>query len=196
MQTSPMHPYGVSSTHLPVRREKLIWRKTLNPKKITEYAKRILRKEKAPEQPITHHLLQRESEALGIPHEGQTFSERIEELFDNPTDVLGEFSTVFPFDLFPDTIRIDPLKIQITARKFFASAQIRNILIKDIDDVLVETAPFFATVKIIIARDKEHPVCIKPLKKNDAKRIGKIIAGLVIGRSEAADVSRVEAIRS
>ncbi len=100
-----------------------------------------------------------------------------------------KLKTFFPFDLFPDKISIDLIKITIGKNIFFSSSQIKNILMKDIVYVKTETSIFMATLKITEGRDKQNPYVIKPLKKDDAIKAGKIISRLVIGRSESLSFS-------
>src|SRR5713101_3868630 len=95
-----------------VRREDVVKFRALGSKQ-KKYLSQESMTEKPPGKSIITHARERESEALGNPVEGQTFGERLEELFDNPNEVILEISTVFPFDLFPDHVRIDPLKIQV-----------------------------------------------------------------------------------
>ena len=120
---------------------------------------------------------------------GQPFDACLVELFDKPTSVLMKLKTFFPFDLFPDKISIDLIKITIGKNIFFSSSQIKNILMKDIVYVKTETSIFMATLKITEGRDKQNPYVIKPLKKDDAIKAGKIISRLVIGRSESLSFS-------
>ncbi|MBI4066913.1 hypothetical protein HY407_00890 [Candidatus Gottesmanbacteria bacterium] len=108
---------------------------------------------------------------------------------DKTHHILFKTSTLFPFDLFPDTITIDEIKVNITRKEFFSSEQIQSILIDNISDVEVETAPILATLVITHIGYRVNPVAIKNLKRADAIRAKRIIQGLIILRSEKIDTS-------
>lgn len=145
--------------------------------------------------PIMERTLRKEEEALGKTDDGKDFVDRLVALSDDPEVKLMHMKTLFPIDLFPDSITIDPVKITIVHKYFFMSQKVKTILIKDIIDSFIEEAPFMATLKIITSDDKDHPVRIAPLKRKEAEKAMKIIQGLAIGRSESPDISKVEAIR-
>ncbi len=100
-----------------------------------------------------------------------------------------EIKTVFPFDLFPDTLSIDATKINIVSRVFFASESTKSIEINEVADVIVESIPFLATLKIQCARG---PVVIHYLKPSEAKKAKRIIQGLLIAKRQGIDISRLD----
>ena len=99
-------------------------------------------------------------------------------------DVLLKVKTVFPWDLFPDTLTIQKEKITVYMEEFFQSGQIRTIPISDISSTSVETSPFFATLKIVQVFRTEAPVVIKPLKREDAQKAHDIINQLIMKKKE------------
>lgn len=118
--------------------------------------------------------------------------EKMEELLNKSARVLFKASTVFPFDLFPDKLIIDEIKISIVYRHFFSSEQVYSVSIKDIDNVSVEVIPFLATLKIIDNRYKDNPIIIKNLRRKAATRARRIIEGLILGRDQKIDFSKLE----
>lgn len=100
------------------------------------------------------------------------------------SDVLLKVKTVFPWDLFPDTLTIQKEKITVYMEEFFQSGQIRTIPISDISSTSVETSPFFATLKIVQVFRTEAPVVIKPLKREDAQKAHDIINQLIMEKKE------------
>lgn len=145
--------------------------------------------------PLTKRIQRKEEEALGKTDNKKSFTQLLEELSDNPEHILMTASSVFPYRVFPETIVIDPVKVKVTTQYFFKSQEIRTVLIKDILEASVQESPFVATLQILIDHYKEQPLRIQYLKKEDAEKAAKIIQGLVIARSEAPDISKVEAIR-
>src|SRR5579872_5879168 len=114
----------------------------------------------SPDKPIEEKQLEIQQKILGTKQK-QPFTRQLEGLFDNPKNTLMELSTFFPFDLFPDTITINPLMIRIVYKQFFATEEVKTVLIKDITDVTAETALFLATLKIIDRKDPKNPIVIQ-----------------------------------
>lgn len=136
-------------------------------------------------------LINQLAEKLKPPEKSD--SEKVEELLSKAARVLFKTSTVFPFDLFPDKLIIDEIKISIAYSRFFSSEQIYSVLIKDVSDVTVETTPFLATLKIIDNRYQDNPIILKNLRRKSALRAHKIIQGLILGREQKIDFSKIEA---
>jgi len=96
----------------------------------------------------------------------------------DPSNKLFKASSVFPFDFFPDSISIDKEKIVVTQRSFFLSEHIESVFIKDIQNVVIERAPLFATI-IITSQKSTKPILIHHLKAADAKEARAIIDDLI-----------------
>ncbi|MDP4011867.1 MAG: hypothetical protein Q8P72_06625 [Candidatus Roizmanbacteria bacterium] len=97
---------------------------------------------------------------------------------DNPT--LLTISTVFPFVVFPDTLRIDLQKVSIVHGEFFWSKREETLSISDILAVSVESGPLFATLIIKTKFFTQKPLQIKYLIKSEATLARRIIHGLVL----------------
>lgn len=106
--------------------------------------------------------------------------------------ILFSTKTVFPFDFFPDTLTINANKIDVVQGNFFLSHQITSIPLKDIANVEIQTALFFATLRIINIRYPMNPTILNYLKKEDATRAKNIIDGLLVAVSQGADVASIE----
>lgn len=113
-----------------------------------------------------------------------SFTNKLVNLSEEREEVLMKIKTVFPFDFFPDTITIDPIKVQITQKYFFLSKTVKTILVKDIVDSSVETGPLTSTLEIVTKED-DKPIRLSYIRTKDAETAMKIIKGLVIARSEA-----------
>ncbi|MBI2020640.1 hypothetical protein HYS94_04445 [Candidatus Daviesbacteria bacterium] len=106
---------------------------------------------------------------------------------------LFRLKTAIPLNPFPTEILIDSFKVEIIFREFLASSQTESILIKEIRDVIVETNPLFATLKIVV--NPEHPnnpFTVGYLKKGEALKARRIIQGLVVVTRNALDLTRVD----
>ena len=63
--------------------------------------------------------------------------------------ILASISSQFPFDFFPDTLNVEEGRITVIARVFFFSSQVHSVDIKDISNVFINLAPFFAQLVIV-----------------------------------------------
>ena len=107
-------------------------------------------------------------------------------------EVLFQTHTVFPFDFFPDTLTINANKIDVVATAFFGSHQTTSVPLRDIANVEIQTAPFFATLIITNIRYPMHPLTLHYLKKEDATKAKNIIDGLLVAMSQGADIAKIE----
>lgn len=119
--------------------------------------------------------------------------EKFVKLIDESDGMLLKISSVFPFDLFPDSITIDPIKVNIVSREFFFSACMHTIYVKNILDILVDCSVFFATMRIMYEGFGPNVVYVKYLKKGEAQKARRIIQGLVVATREGVDFSRLDA---
>ena len=104
--------------------------------------------------------------------------------------ILATISThKFPFDLFPDTINVEEGRVTIITRYFFYSSQVHSVDIKDISNIFINTAPFFAQLVIAGKTFTENEIRIENLKKQEAVFIRRIIEGLRIFESKQIDTS-------
>lgn len=98
-------------------------------------------------------------------------------------------SHMFPFDIFPDTINVEEGRITIITRTFFLSSRVHSVDIKDVSNIFVNVAPFFAQLVIISKTFEENEVRIKNLRKNEAVFARRIIEGLRIFVSKGIETS-------
>jgi hypothetical protein len=116
---------------------------------------------------------------------------RFNKLVEKSQRVLIELSSVFPFDLFPDTITIDESKLNIIIRVFFFSETVHSIPIKSLKDISVETSIFFGTLKVIPDGYPGQPIIVKFLKKDEAIKARRIIQGLTVASREGIDITQI-----
>jgi hypothetical protein len=104
--------------------------------------------------------------------------------------LLLKVTATFPFQFFPDELIIDEMKVTYVRRTFFYSSQMRTILINDISDVLLEAAPFFATLRIISNSSKYPEIKITYLSRTDGVKAKKMLDGLIISRAQALQLNK------
>lgn len=93
--------------------------------------------------------------------------------------VLVEIRTHhFPFDFFPDTIKVEEEKVTVTKRWFIFSAEVYSVDLANITNVLINTTPFFAQLVIVSKTFEENTISIRDLWINDAVYVRRIIEGM------------------
>jgi hypothetical protein len=110
-------------------------------------------------------------------------------------EVLFKASSVFPFNLFPDTVTIDREKVTFANRFFFRVAKINSTPIQDIQTIEAEVGPFFGTVKMtskyFITESMTNPRTLTYLWREDALKIQHLIQGYVITHERKMDCSEL-----
>lgn len=146
-----------------------------------------------PENPPT----QQEIVATAIKEENQEADKQkradlatVEGLVRKSNRILISISThKFPFDIFPDTLNIEEGRITIITRRFFLSARVHSVDMKDISNVFVNMAPFFAQLVIISKTFTENEIRVRYLRKDEAVLARRIIEGLRIFATNQIDTS-------
>lgn len=86
-------------------------------------------------------------------------------------------SHAFPIDFFPDTLVIEEGRVNIVTREMFTS-QVYSVDIRNIANVLINTAIFFSQLVIISKTFEENEIKIRNLRKSEAIFARRIIEGL------------------
>ena len=114
--------------------------------------------------------------------------------------LLYKTNAIFPFDLIPDTLVIDEIKITVISRKLLTRT-INSVLIKDITDISISNNPFFGALTISggdyqglesTVRGEKGALMIKFLHINEALRARRIIMGLMIYSDQKIDTSKMK----
>lgn len=100
--------------------------------------------------------------------------------------IIFSISSVFPFDLFPDTLTIQENKVKIIFHHFPMSYQIHAVLFRDITDVVVDTHLFLSTLTMIDSSNYRFPIeiSVRNLQIDDALRARDIIQDLVAAQRQ------------
>jgi len=95
--------------------------------------------------------------------------------------ILASISThKFPFDFFPDTINVEEGRVTVIVRNFFWSSRVYSVDIKNIANVLLNTAPFFAQLVIVSKTFTENEIRVNSLWIKEAIYMRRLIEGLRI----------------
>lgn len=104
--------------------------------------------------------------------------------------ILATISThKFPFDIFPDTINVEEGRVNVIIRNFFFSSQVYSVDLKNISNILINTAPFFAQLVIVSKTFAENEISINNLWISDAVYVRRLIEGLRVLDSNQIDTS-------
>lgn len=104
--------------------------------------------------------------------------------------ILASISThKFPFDFFPDTINVEEGRITVITRNFISSSEVHSVDIKDISNVFINMAPFFAQLIIVSKTFTKNEIRIKNLRKDEAIFARRIIEGLRTFSNTQVDTS-------
>lgn len=113
------------------------------------------------------------------------------ELIDTAHEVLLEVSSVFPFMMFPDSLRVDRQKVVIIHRKFFGVAEIINIQVHELQAIEVDIGPFFGSVSITTQQYSNTISKVTMLSRDDAIRAQALLEGFVIANRKKLDYSNI-----
>jgi hypothetical protein len=132
----------------------------------------------------------REEESQAVNKQKRDDRRTVEKLVKKSNRILLSISShSFPFDLFPDTINVEEARITIITRTFFLSSRVHSVDIKDVANIFVNVAPFFAQLVIISKTFEENEIKINNLRKEEAVFARRIIEGLRIFTSKQIDTS-------
>lgn len=118
-------------------------------------------------------------------------TEKMASLIDTAQEVLLEVNSVFPFMMFPDSLKIDRQKVVLVRRKFFGVADIINIQTNDLQSIEVDIGPFFGTVSITTQQFSNTVNKIHMLSREDAIRAQALLEGFVIARQKKLDYTNI-----
>lgn len=104
-------------------------------------------------------------------------------------DVLVTATTVFPLELFPDTLTVDRAKLTVTKRRFFAAAEVMSMRIEDVLNTTATVGPFFGSVTIISRVLNSKPYTVGRFWRKDALRLKRITQGYIIALQRGIDCS-------
>lgn len=121
---------------------------------------------------------------------GKSQEKVLEKLVEKTNRRLFKATGIFPFDFFPDDIIVDTENVSLIIRQFPGAEYIRVISIADIEDIMIEATPFFATVKLVVKGAKDNPIAVRYLRKNDARESRRIIAGVKRVLDEGIDIEK------
>jgi hypothetical protein len=98
---------------------------------------------------------------------------------------------VFPFELFPDTLRIDRQKITVIHNDFLKMAHTTSIRLKDLGNVEVVLGPFFGTIILTSLYYRNNTQTINFLTRNDAIHAHRLLQGFMVAHNANIDTDNI-----
>ncbi len=100
-------------------------------------------------------------------------------------------SSLFPWDIFPNTIEVEESRVTIVFHQFLAS-QSHSVDIKDISNVFIQSSLFFATLQIVSRTFAQNDIKIHHLSNKKAHKVQMVIEGLRTFAENNIDTSNYE----
>jgi hypothetical protein len=116
---------------------------------------------------------------------------KLDAIHDKATSVLMTCRTVFPFDLFPNTLIIDYNKVDIIYRSFFRTSQTMSIPISRLNHITVNSTFFLSTLEIDVRGFEHKPRPLAFLRTVDAHRAKNLLFGLMSAYASKIDLSQL-----
>ena len=101
----------------------------------------------------------------------------LEDMVNSSNRILASISSVFPWDIFPNTINAEATRLTIIHRQLFSS-QVYSVDNKNISNDFINTGLFLAQLIIVSSTFAENEVKINKLRKKEAIHLRRIIEGL------------------
>ncbi|HVA10540.1 MAG TPA: hypothetical protein VNG32_00040, partial [Candidatus Dormibacteraeota bacterium] len=116
---------------------------------------------------------------------------KLNAIHNKATTVLMTCRTLFPFDLFPNTLIIDYNKIDIIYRTFFRTSRTMSIPIARLNHVTVNSTFFLSTLEIDVRGFEHKPQPLSFLRTVDAHRAKDLLFGLMSAYASKIDLTRL-----
>lgn len=104
--------------------------------------------------------------------------------------ILTSISTHrFPIDLFPNTVNVEEGRVTVINRSFFLSSQVHSVDIKDISNIFINLAPFFAQLVIVSKTFTRNEIRVNYLRIDEAVFARRLVEGLRMFDTNKIDTS-------
>ncbi len=131
--------------------------------------------ERRNDQALTESGIDENTKNIAIKNEED--AQAVNDLVKKSNRNIISISSIFPWDLFPNTIDVEESKVIFKFNQFLSS-QSHSLDIKDISNVFIETSLFFATLQVVSRTFVQNEIKIGKLNKAKAEQAQSIIEGL------------------
>lgn len=147
-----------------------------------------------PTPPVTNQSLREEGKNEQTKNEAAKKEEdrqAINDLIKKSNRRIISISSLFPWDIFPNTMEVEESRITFIFRQFL-STQSHSVDIGDIANVFIQSSLFFATLQIVSRTFVQNDVTIGHLSRGQAYQVKMVIEGLRTFAEHNIDTSRYE----
>ena len=113
---------------------------------------------------------------------------QLEQLSDITKHIIYKAKTVFPFDLFPNTVILDINKLSINYHGLIRRDEF-PVLIEDVKNIQTYHGLFFSTLRVEIAGYETNPPDLTMLWPEDANRIKRYVLALLEAKKRRIDLT-------
>ncbi|MBC7581280.1 hypothetical protein H7097_00240 [Aeromicrobium sp.] len=106
--------------------------------------------------------------------------------------ILAKAHSVFPLQLFPDSVNIDRHKLTIVRRQFFGMEQKVSVPLENVKNIEADFGPLFGSITITSDLFINNTQEVKSLWRDDAKKIQKLVQGAVVAQGEGIDLNKID----
>lgn len=115
---------------------------------------------------------------------------KLDTLVEETESTIYEFSSVFPFQLFPDRVIIDKNKVTVVRKHLFFK-RIFPILLEDIRTVRVNRGIIFAAMEFEVMGYDQGPEPVAHLWPEQAKKAEEYLLGLIKSKRERVNLAKL-----
>lgn len=123
--------------------------------------------------------------------DGEGSTRELVELANTTEKTLFSARAVFPFELFPDTLRIDRQKITVIHNDFLKMAHTTSIRLMDLGNVEAILGPFFGTIILTSQYYRNNTQTINFLTRNDAIHAQRLLQGFMVAHNANIDTVNI-----
>lgn len=132
------------------------------------------------------------NELLAEPSTNSKEAKKLEAVVRESHTILAKAHSVFPLQLFPDSVNIDRHKLTIVRRQFFGIEQKVSVPLENVKNIEADLGPFFGSITITSDLFSNNTQKVHSLWRDDAKKIQKLVQGAVVAQSEGIDLNKIE----
>lgn len=107
-------------------------------------------------------------------------------------EILFKANSVFPFNLFPDTVTLDREKLSFATRYFFRVANVTSIPVRDLLSAEADIGPFFGSVRTSSRFFVTNPKAVRWLWRKDAVMLQRLLQGYIIVHEQKIDCDKIK----
>jgi hypothetical protein len=117
--------------------------------------------------------------------------QKLQHVVNESHTVLAKATSVFPLELFPDTISIDRHKLTIIHREFFGVESTVSVPIENIKNIEADIGPFLGSITITSDLFINNTQTVRYLTRSNANMFQRLVQGAVVAQREDIDLNKI-----